>query len=74
MAKIEELSLEYGATEPELLIMPMELPGSKMPVIPQAGPLGGAILDPMTSPWVVPEGRVEAPTDVEENIAAGDSD
>ncbi|HIG86092.1 MAG TPA: hypothetical protein EYQ25_03530 [Planctomycetes bacterium] len=74
MAKIEELSLEYGATEPDLLIVPMELPGSKMPVIPQAGPLGGAILDPATSPWVVPEGRVEAPTDVEENIAAGDSD
>jgi hypothetical protein len=74
MAKIEELSLEYGATEPQLLIVPMEFPDSKMPVIPQAGPLGGAILDPATSPWVVPESKIETPADVEENIATGDND
>ena len=73
-SKIEELSLEYGATEPDLLIVPMEADEPKLPVIPQAGPLGGAILDPATMPQIQVERVLEAAVDTNECVESGDSD
>lgn len=76
MAQIEELSYEYGATEPDLLIVPMDTEEPRLPVVPKAGPIGSAMLDTTMLPQIQSE-PVEsplAPVAEQETAPMGDSD